>query len=66
MKLSFVDDTFEPFTRNYKNADEPITIIGGISKTLVTKDEELVNVIFTKSLKPKKKAFKRAPEPSFD
>lgn len=66
MQLSFVDNTFEPFVRNYKNSNEPITIIGGISKTLLTKDEELINVIFTSSLKPKKKAFKRAPEPIFD
>ena len=66
MRLSFVDDTYEPFVRSYKNTNEPIIIIGGISKTLLTKDEELVNVIFTKFLKPKKKAFKRAPEPNFD
>lgn len=66
MQLSFVDNTYEPFVRSYKNTDEPITIIGGISKTLLTKDEELINVIFTSSLKPKKKAFKRAPEPNFD
>ena len=65
IQLSFVDDTFEEFNRSYKY-DEPIGIVNGISKTMVTKDEELVNVMFVGSIKPKKKALKRAPEPSFD
>lgn len=65
MQLSFVDDSYEPFKRAYKY-DEPITILNGISKTLVTNDEELVNVMFVGSIKPKKKALKRAPEPNFD
>lgn len=65
MQLSFVDGSFEPFDRSFKH-DEPITILNGISKTLVTKDEELVNVMFVGAIKPKKKAFKRAPDPDFD
>jgi len=65
MQLSFVDGSFEPFNRSYKY-DDPITILNGISKTLVTKDEELVNVMFVGSIKPKKKALMRAPEPDFD
>lgn len=65
MQLSFVDGTFEPFRRSYKY-DDPITIVNGVSKTLVTNDEELVNVMFVSAIKPKKKAFKRAPNPEFD
>lgn len=65
IQLSFVDGSFEPLERAYKY-DEPITIIQGISKTLLTKDEELINVMFVSAIKPKKKAFKRAPEPAFD
>ncbi|MEQ8909135.1 MAG: hypothetical protein RIC95_08075 [Vicingaceae bacterium] len=65
IKLSFVDGSFEPFQREYK-FDDPITIVNGMSKTMVTKDEELVNVMFTDAIKPKKKALKRAPEPDFD
>lgn len=65
IKLTFVDGSFESFDRSYKYED-PITIINGVSKTLVTKDEELVNVMFVDAIKPKKKAFKRAPEPEFD
>ncbi len=65
IELSFVDDSFEPLTRSYKS-DDPINIVGGISRTLLTNDEELINVMFVSAIKPKKKAFKRAPEPSFD
>ncbi|MEQ8624836.1 MAG: hypothetical protein RJQ00_09250 [Vicingaceae bacterium] len=65
IQLSFVDGTFEPFERQYKY-DEPVKIINGVSKTMVTTDEELVSVMFVSAIKPKKKAFKRAPEPSFD
>ncbi len=65
IKLSYVDDSFESLNRSYKY-DEPITIVEGISKTLLTNDEELINIMFVGSIKPKKKALKRAPEPSFD
>ena len=65
LQMSFVDGTYEPFRRSYKY-DEPVTIVNGISKTLVTNDEELVNILFVDSIKPKKKAYKRAPEPEFE
>ena len=65
IQLSYVDNTFEPFIRTYKS-DEAVAIVEGISKTLLTNDEELINIMFVGSIKPKKKALKRAPEPSFD
>ena len=65
LQMSLVDGTYEPFRRSYKY-DEPVTIVNGISKTLVTNDEELVNILFVDSIKPKKKAYKRAPEPEFE
>ena len=65
IQLSFVDGSFEPFERQYKY-DEPVKIINGVSKTMVTTDEELVSIMFVGAIKPKKKALKRAPEPSFD
>ena len=65
IELSYVDNTFEPFSRTYKS-DEAVGIVDGISKTLLTNDEELINIMFVGSIKPKKKALKRAPEPSFD
>lgn len=65
IQLSFVDGTFEKFNRSYQDKDQ-IVITNGISKTMITKDEELVNVMFVDAIKPKKKAFKRAPDPNFD
>lgn len=63
--LSFVDGSYEKFDRAYKY-DEPIRIINGVSKTMVTMDDELINIMFVDAIKPKKKAFKRAPSPDFD
>lgn len=63
--LIFVDGTFEPFRRAYKGND-PITITNGMSKTLITEDDELIKILFISAIKPKKKAFKKAPDPSFD
>lgn len=63
--LSFVDNTFEPLRRSYKDSDV-VNIINGMSKTMLTNDEELINIMFVSAIKPKKKAFKKAPEPSFD
>ena len=54
IELSFVDDSFEPLTRSYKSED-PINIVGGISRTLLTNDEELINIMFVSAIKPKKK-----------
>lgn len=65
ISLSYIDDSFEALNRAYKYED-PATITNGISKTLVTLDEELINIMFVGSIKPKKKALKRAPEPIFD
>jgi hypothetical protein len=41
----------------------PITITNGISKTLPTLDNELINVLFIKNIKPPKANFKAAPNP---
>ena len=41
----------------------PTTLGGGI---LLTEDEELVNILFIKSIKPKKKKYAKAAEPDFD
>jgi hypothetical protein len=59
------DGSFEEFKPKAK-FDVPITITNGISKTLLTKDDELVNVIFPKTLKPKKVGYSSAPEPPED
>ena len=65
INLTFVDGTFEKFDRSYKDK-EPVKIINGMSATMITQDDELINVLFVNSIKPKKKAYKRAPEPEFN
>lgn len=65
MWRELADGTFEEYKPKAK-FDVPITITNGISKTLLTKDDDLVNVIFPKTLKPKKVAYTTAPEPPED
>lgn len=64
--LKFEDDSYERVLRQYKHADDDITINNGISKTMVTIDDELINIMFVKMIKPKKKKYVRAPDPEFD
>ncbi|HET6244143.1 MAG: hypothetical protein H0V01_07200 [Bacteroidetes bacterium] len=65
MQIKFQDGSYEFVKRNYKH-DFPVSIVAGISKTLVTLEDELINIMFVKHVKPKKKAYERAPEPTFD
>ena len=46
--------------------DFPVTITNGMSKTVLTLDDELINVLFIKKIKPKKAGFEKAPEPTDD
>ncbi|MES2139245.1 MAG: hypothetical protein V4511_06025 [Bacteroidota bacterium] len=46
--------------------DFPVTITNGMSKTVPTLDEELINVLFVKKIKPKKASFEKAAEPTDD
>ena len=64
--LKFEDNTYEKLDLVFKNDKKPIRIVNGISNTFVTEDEELVNVLFTKSIKPKKKKYAKAADPNFD
>ena len=63
LALTFVDGSYEQFVRAYKNK-EPVKIINGMTETMITEDDELINVLFVGAIKPKKKAYKRAPIPS--
>lgn len=65
LHLSYVDDSYEPFRRSYKSTGA-VTIINGMSKTMITEDDELINVLFVDAIKPKRKAYKKAPDPDFD
>jgi hypothetical protein len=66
MYLKFEDNTFEQIKRKYRYPEEEVTIEGGMSRTMVTVDDELITVLFVKSIRPKKKAYVKAAEPDFD
>lgn len=59
------DGTYEEYKPKLK-FDVPITIVNGISKSMLGSDDELINVIFPKTLKPKKVGYSSAPEPPQD
>lgn len=64
--LKFEDDTFEKLDLRFKYDTKTVAIINGISNVMLTEDEELVNVLFVKKIKPKKKKYAKAAEPDFD
>lgn len=64
--IKFVDGKYDLYKPAWKYTDQKATIINGITKTLQTMDDDLVNVIFINHLKPKKKAFELAPLPDID
>lgn len=64
--IELEDGTYEQVIRVWKSDMKDITITNGISKTVITKDNILVNVIWPKKIKPKKAAFKKAVEPTDD
>tara|TARA_R110002049_G_scaffold16388_8_gene65350 strand:- start:6540 stop:6971 length:432 start_codon:yes stop_codon:yes gene_type:complete len=63
IQIQLIDKTFEQLEKKSKY-DKFLNITNGISKTMVTVEDELINVMFVKSIKPKKKAYNRAPMPS--
>jgi hypothetical protein len=66
MFLKFEDNTFEKLELQFKYKEKLVTLINGISNVILTVDEELVNVLFVKNIKPKKKKYAKAAEPDFD
>ena len=66
MFLKFEDGTFEKLELQFKYKEKLVTLINGISNVILTVDEELVNVLFVKNIKPKKKKYAKAAEPDFD
>jgi hypothetical protein len=64
ISIKFEDGTFTPLKKKYKH-NVPITITNGISTPQVTVDDEIVSVLFVMNIKPKPKAFAKAPEPDF-
>lgn len=65
MQRKLADGSYEAFKPKLKY-DIPMVIVNGISATLLTIDDDLVNVIFPKTLKPKKVGYSTAPDPPQD
>jgi hypothetical protein len=63
--LKFVDGLYEPYVPKWKY-EQKVSITNGVSRTLPTVDDELVNVLFLKHLKPKKQSYERVPLPELD
>lgn len=66
LHLRFEDDTYEKLDLKFKYQKKPIGINNGISNIIFTEEEELINVLFVKKIKPKKKKYAKAAEPVFD
>ncbi len=61
------DGSFEEVKRTWKsNSNKEVVIINGISSTMITVHNELINVLWPKKIKAKKAAPKIAPEPTDD
>ncbi len=66
MYRRFSDGTYEetPMVKTYKHKEEmTITAGSGISKSMLTTEDEIINVVFTKHIKPPKKKFAAATDP---
>lgn len=64
--IELEDGTYEQVVRVWKSDLKDMPITNGISKTIITKDNILVNILWPKKIKPKKAAFKKAAEPTDD
>ena len=61
------DNTEEEVIRTWRgNSNKDVDIINGISESMITVHNELINVLFPKKIKAKKAAAKKAPEPTDD
>lgn len=61
------DGTYEEFRKTWKNnSNLNKRVINGISETMITIQNELVNILFPSKLKPPKPKPKFAPEPPED
>lgn len=62
-----IEGQFVEVKKTWKgNSNKDVIINNGISTTMITIHNELINVIWPNKIKPKKAALKRAPEPTDD
>ena len=61
------DNTEEEVSRTWKaNSNKDVDIFNGISESMMTVHNEIINVLWPKKIKPKKADAKKAPDPSDD
>jgi hypothetical protein len=61
------DGTYEEVKRTWKNAsNENVTVINGMSKSMISVHNELINVLWPSKIKPKKAKPTTAPDPTDD
>lgn len=61
------DGSYEEVKRSWKkDSNKNVSIINGISASMITVHNELINVLWPKKIKSKKAAAKKAPEPTDD
>ena len=65
MYIKMEDGNYELLKRKLRY-DFPITITNGMSKTVLTFEDDLINVLFIKKIKAKKAGFVKAAEPTDD
>ena len=63
--LYFDDESYEKVEYVFKK-EMPWSINNGMSRTRITEDDEMITIMFTDKIKPKKKKLKSAPKPNFD
>ena len=65
--IKFQDESYELFEAQHFTTSYGATIVNGISKPWVTKeDNKTFQVVFVDNIKPKKKQYMQAPDPDFD
>lgn len=57
---------FELIEKKYKYNSQDAKVVNGLSTTLLTTDDILINIIFYKKIKAKKPGYQTAPEPTDD
>jgi hypothetical protein len=60
--VQLTDDSFENVASTFKT-NVPVEVKNGVSQIILDKKDRIYNVIFAQHIKPKKQAYKRAPDP---
>ena len=64
--IKMEDGSFELVKKKWRYDPKDLSIINGISQTMITIDDELINVLFVKKIMPKKKGYVKAADPKDD